>query len=805
MAKGQVTTPGKKVSPDSSMSVAPKPDKQGIPGINFTPAKPSNPFVSGGGGGGGGGSSSSSSSVSVGEAEQVMSVATPVKQTAPKESTQVQQQSSNPLTNLRFSARDKASAIERGNIIFVSQDEANRFKGTQSESFTVVPKSGNLYDAIDEGSLVAGLSAGVSRETSNFFPANIISIKEERQAAVSKANIETIVPDVLAFKKDPLLFEGQPGFSKIETDSGTQISLGKEFFESRMVKDSPLPQISKGQRAGSRLKSFEIGVAKGAIGAVEFVPEAFLNMGSFSSSKASDFGAFKSGTDVDFGFLPVVGPAITKIKQSPVGLYEGLGIGATVVGGTALGGGGLIKTFKAEGGAGVARSLSPLQPRGVYGKEFIAGRFEALQDQTSYTIGLETIKTPKASEYLLSTGKKVPGAEQITTGKALVFPLENNQVSFNMVKGTTNTKIVNPFEGGKVYPFENTFGVEAKSSPVALNKRNIGDFYLPDDFQGFAGTGKIVDRGTGKIRGFNFGGAGREKDIFTAKSGPIRFSGREGSELRVTELIDLNPKVSGFGKIINKKELDILGTETNFIGKSGGLKQKPIQKNINQGLSGLGSQVQKQSSFLQSTNLKASYQQDLPTIVGGRGARGSFSGLNLYEKSEITAFSLQPSKAQSLSMEGLGQKPNFRFLSLQIDNSAQSSKTRQDNKFVFGSAFKQNNAQFQPEISLQSSAFKLNQRERLKLKNPNATEQSPFGFNFNFGFKAPPRFPITFFPPLGFDDAPKGRRKGKRKLTRTPTLFAGVYNITSTKPFRFEESGLGTRPILISKRRKKKK
>lgn len=79
------------------------------------------------------------------------------------------------------------------------------------------------------------------------------------------------------------------------------------------------------------------------------------------------------------------------------------------------------------------------------------------------------------------------------------------------------------------------------------------------------------------------------------------------------------------------------------------------------------------------------------------------------------------------------------------------------------------------------------------------------GFFFEFE-PIPPRTPGfggLFIPGLGFRDLPKGKRRGRRRFERVPSLAAVELGITAPKPIAGEFTGLIARPVIRKKRRKR--
>lgn len=103
------------------------------------------------------------------------------------------------------------------------------------------------------------------------------------------------------------------------------------------------------------------------------------------------------------------------------------------------------------------------------------------------------------------------------------------------------------------------------------------------------------------------------------------------------------------------------------------------------------------------------------------------------------------------------------------------------------------------------------QSPRLKIKPALQFKQPGFSMNnpsFDFSFQPiTPKVPKGFLfglPNLGYLEFPKGKARGRRSYERTPTLFALEFNIKGGRSV-LEETGLVRRPILSSRRRKKRR
>lgn len=545
----------------------------------------------------------------------------------------------------------KENTIQKGNILILSADEYSKVKGTQYESFSLVPQSRNLFEAVDEGQIVSELSTGVSLSSSKvptlsnaFGGSGLISITEEKRAARAKNDIVGFSSAIMSrnaeienisasFKKDPLAFEGMSGFSINSTPKGNEYSLSDDFFNSlessKRVnsffdeegyfksenKDFTLPDIGRRKRAASYTKGFEIGLLKSVIA----LPEGLLEYGlSATTRTGKNYEDISEGINIDFGKIPIIGEPIGLIKSSSRGWTENVGSGVGIAAAFApqakniIGSIGKIKGFGIMNGD-LARGLSPIQARNVYGQEFVMGRVNALEKQESLTLGIEKIKGPKGSEFIVTSGKEVPGAYQLTTSTIRTFPQANGKVSLNVVGGKTETFIVNPFEKGdflirelgikgQKYNSLVEFSGGGKAGKLKFN----ADLFLTKKgfidlrgFEGFGGRGYIKLKDSGNVVEFPFTGAAKPgkgfNDIISFEPSKLRLYGNKvyeitgsGSNLgaKLTRQINLfggkKPvlfydtgklfaRPSGFGRILTRSD-DVLGSGSkgyDFIGKKG--------------------------------------------------------------------------------------------------------------------------------------------------------------------------------------------------------------------------------------------
>lgn len=186
--------------------------------------------------------------------------------------------------------------------------------------------------------------------------------------------------------------------------------------------------------------------------------------------------------------------------------------------------------------------------------------------------------------------------------------------------------------------------------------------------------------------------------------------------------------------------------------------------------------------------------------------KAGFEALKLIKSSQIQA---QTYSYGSLVSLGLQQKTKYFPIMKQISGTQQQYKTQQQ----YMAPLSMKSILGLNEKAITSNIFNLGSSQTISQIQKQTTTQTARQitpkentFDYGFDFKMP-RLPppiIPWLPSAAFPDfTPAGRRIGKRKYKRTPSLISFELGITSPRALIGETTGLIARPILTGRRYKR--
>jgi len=210
---------------------------------------------------------------------------------------------------------------------------------------------------------------------------------------------------------------------------------------------------------------------------------------------------------------------------------------------------------------------------------------------------------------------------------------------------------------------------------------------------------------------------------------------------------------------------------------------------------------QSQARTLTTTQTRSSTLLTGPDAFGAlRTQRSLFEGTGQFERTSLIA----PSRSRTT------QSTINRDINLLSNNLLQTSRQTSSNRL--GLALSQGTSQRQTQFSRQilgvSPTTTQSQRTLLFTGfEPSSPPITPRGFgrggplfsSFRLG-----NFPIGI-PGFGFDERPPRTTRRRRRFTRQPSLIAVGLDIRSSRPVAGEISGLVTRPIITSNRRRRRR
>jgi len=182
---------------------------------------------------------------------------------------------------------------------------------------------------------------------------------------------------------------------------------------------------------------------------------------------------------------------------------------------------------------------------------------------------------------------------------------------------------------------------------------------------------------------------------------------------------------------------------------------------------------------------------EAPLMVGGTGMRSQYAGQGMYELSE--GYQVRSILFMKSSYAQESKSKNILFTDLST-RQIQINKPRED--IIFKPISK--STQSIIDITKQRQEQILIPILKQPPKNPPAT------IHYDIPRPTPPIIGGFALPALDFFTGDREYRKGKRRLKRNPSLYSAVFKIKSLKVSKLEMTGIFGRPILSSRRRRKR-